>query len=113
MEISEERVFISGEWEVCGGNRDAYVDTSHAAVGEKFKFARIVSVLGEDDRSVCEGVGVHKGQSFVEIFYSFYECYGSEDFAIADGHPGFYVIQDGGTYKKAFFIARDGDAASV
>ncbi len=113
VQIAEERILVSGKREISDRYRNADVDTDHAAMGVACKLAGIVTVLGEDDRSVGKRIGIHQRKSLVEVFDALDAQHGSKDFGVADRHAGFDMVKDGGTEIKAFFKAGNRDAASV
>ena len=113
MQITEEGIFISGEWEVCGRNRDTYIDSYHTAVCLHSEFTAVISALCKDTGTVCKWVGIHDRNTFLIIFYSFDAGYRSEDLAVSYCHLRCYMIKDCRSYEESVLISRNYYITSV
>src|ERR1039457_3296997 len=54
MQIAEEGLFVTGEWEYADGDWNPHVDAHHAAVGPLGEFAAVVPALRKDHGTVAE-----------------------------------------------------------
>ena len=104
MQISEERLFISGKREISGRNRNADINTYHASVCEKLELTCVISALGKDNRTVGKRIGIHHGKAFVKIFHAFDQRYRPEDLPVSHRHSRFYMVKDRRPNKKSVLI---------
>lgn len=113
MLIAEEGILVAGEGEIRRGHGDAHIDADHAAVGEHLKLTGIVTVLGKDDRTVGKGIGIHQRNALFKALDPLDEGDRPKDLAVAHGHLGRHMIQDGGADKEAILKAGDHNVTSV
>ena len=105
MQITEEGIFISGEWEICCRNRDTNVDSYHTAICLHSEFTAIISALCKDTGTICKRVGIHDLNSFLIILHTFDTGNRSEDLTISNCHFRCYMIKNRWSYEESVLIS--------
>ena len=113
MQIAVETFLMSAEGEYPHRHGDTDVDANLAAVGPIGEFARIITALRVNHRTVGELVAVHDGEPLFEILDALYTEDGAEYLFVSDRHPRRYVIEDGGAEVKTVLISGDHDVSAV
>ena len=101
MKVSKEGILVSGEGEVSCWNRNSNVDSYHSSISLHGEASCIVSALGEDCRTVSEGVCIHDSDTLFIVLYSLDTSNRSKDFAVTDAHILSNMVEDGWTYEES------------
>ena len=113
MQITEEGILVSGEWEVCCRNRDTYIDSYHTAICLHSEFTAVISALCKDTGTICKWIGIHDCDAFLIILYSFDTGYRSEDLTVSNCHLRCYMIKNCRSYEESVLISRNYYITSV
>ena len=113
MQIAEEGILVSGEWEVCCRNRDTNVDSYHTAICLHSEFTAVISALCKDTGTICKWIGIHDCDAFLVILYSFDTGYRSEDLTVSNCHLRCYMIKNCRSYEESVLISRNYYITSV
>src|SRR4029453_2191385 len=111
--VAEEGVLPAAEGVV--GHRDGqgHVDADHAHGHGALERPGRGTGGGEDRGAIAVGVGVDQRDAFVEVGDADHHQDGAEDFLGVGGHFGADVIDHGGPYPEAFFVAGDHQVPAV
>ena len=113
VQVSEERVLMTGEPEHAQWNRDPDIDADHASVRPAGKLAGEKSALSVNHRPIAELIIVHQCQTFLEVLDPLNAQHRSEDLLIPHRHARLHMIKERRPQVKAFFKTLDRHPAPV